>query len=143
MTAPKRRQELKVEFKALQKGRHSQDPLGVKLALAKQLTAYQVAEICSVLLCSDIKELHAIRYDPRSSVLQQWVAAAAILGIRKGDVLALDKILNRVIGSVKEKIEITGVDGGPIMTKVGAMTQEERLQEIERLRKLRETVGND
>lgn len=142
MTAPKRRQELKVEFKALQKG-PPRDPSELGLKLAKHTTAFQIAEVGSVLLCCDIKELHRIRHDPRSSVIQQWIASVAIKGIARGDAQSLNTILNRVIGAVKEKIEITGENGGPITTMIGAMTQEERLQEIERLWKMRELVGED
>jgi hypothetical protein len=143
MTAAKKRDELKVEFKALQKGPTSHSPTDLGVKIAKHLSAYQIAEIGSVLLCSDIKELHRIRYDPRSSAIQTWIASVAIKGIARGDAAALNIILNRICGAVKEKIEITGENGGPIMSKIGAMTQEERIKEIERLRKLRETVGDD
>lgn len=129
------------------KGR-SGNPLGGKLhnpelRAIKRLTAQEVAEIGALILSKNYKALKRIAEDARSndhakaSVLKTWIATVAMKGIAKGDAHALDVLLNRLIGRVKEKIELTGDDGGPIRTRVEALSKEEKLAELRRLRKAR------
>lgn len=132
----------------------SGNPLGGRLhnpelRAIKRLTAHEVAEIGSLIVSKNLSKLRAIVKDARDnpdskhSGLKSWIAMVAIKGISKGDAHALDVLLNRLIGKVSDKVQVTGEDGGPIRSLVGAMTREDRLAELKRLRKMRQEAGED
>lgn len=138
------------QFKKGQSG----NPLGGKLAnpelrAIKRLTSIEVAEIGKLVISKNSAKLKAMIEDsannPESkhSALKIWIATVAYKGIKKGDAHALDILLNRLIGKVKDKIEITGGDGGPIRQKVEAMTPDERKAELRRLRLARKEAGKE
>lgn len=132
----------------------SGNPLGGKLhnpelRAIKRLTAHEVAEIGTLIISKNLTKLRAIvkdakdNPDSKHSGLKSWIAMVAIKGISKGDAHALDVLLNRLVGKVKERIELTGEDGGPVRQLVGSMTPEERKAELRRLRKMRQEAGED
>lgn len=101
----------------------------------QHISIKQVAEIASLVISVDIEELGRIADAGQGeSVLKVWYANIARTSIENGDVYALNGVLDRVIGRVKEHIEISTPDGNPITMALISMTQEERLKEIERLR---------
>lgn len=107
----------------------------------KRLTITEVADAIFILLDKDRGELERIRDNSNHNVLTAWFASVIEKGIDSGDMYALDALLNRCIGRVKEKLELTGKDGGPIEEVV--YTPEERRREIERMRRLRKNLGDD
>lgn len=115
----------------------------------KRLTAAEVAEIGTIIVSKNIPKLREILRDAKTnpnskhSILKVWIAQVAFKGLTKGDPHALDVLLNRLIGKVKDQIELTGQNGGPVRQIVGAMTQEERLAELKILRKNRKDAGED
>lgn len=132
----------------------SGNPLGAKLhdpvmRAIKRLTRAEVAEIGALIVSKNISKLKEIvedakgNDDSKHSALKVWIATIAIKGISKGDAHALDVLLNRLVGKVKDEIELTGKEGGPIRSLVGSMTKEERLAELRRLRKIRSDAGED
>jgi hypothetical protein len=126
----------------------SGNPLGGKLhnpelRAIKRLTAVELAEIGSMIVKGNLKELQAVSKDPNVSVIKAMCASVAIKIISKGDSHALDVFLNRLIGKTPDKIQLSGVDGGPMKTLYDQMTHEERVSEAERLRKIRREAGND
>lgn len=52
-------------------------------------------------------ELHAFIQDPNTTAGQLHVAAVLAKGIKEGDQQRLDYLLNRLVGKVKEEVEIT------------------------------------
>ncbi len=86
------------------------DMLGKKM---RQLTAEEFAEIANLIIKGSIEELRAIARDDSQSALRVMIAAVAVKTISKGDMHALDILLNRLVGRVKEQVEISGKDGGP------------------------------
>lgn len=140
----------------------SGNPLGGKLhnpelRAIKRLTSAEVAEIGTLIVSKNAKKLKDIitdamgdkskgisaNPDSKHSSLKVWIATVALKGITKGDAHALDVLLNRITGRVKEKIELTGEEGGPIRQIVGAMTPDERKLELKRLRRIRAEAGED
>lgn len=83
----------------------------------RQLTASEFAELANLVIKRDLMSLQAIGKEQGASALKVWIAAGVVKAIQKGDLYTLDIFLNRVIGRVKEKIEVTGVDGGPLQTE--------------------------
>jgi hypothetical protein len=109
----------------------------------KRLTAGQIAELGAHIVTSNLEGLQKVAKDPASSTLQVWIATVAIKGVKTGDMSRLDQLLNRLVGRVKETIELSGEGGGPMRAIIGAMTPEERELELERLRSMRKDAGND
>lgn len=132
----------------------SGNPLGRSLAdphlrAIARLTAAEVAEIGTLVVSENISKLKTIIQDAKEnpdskhSGLKVWIATVAIKGISRGDAHALDTLLNRLVGRVKQEIEVSGKDGGPIRQKVEAMTPEERKAELRELRRLRKEAGDE
>lgn len=127
-------------------GARAHNPDMVRL---KRLTNAEVAEIGTLIVLGNEQALSDIildsEIDPKCqhSALKVWMARIALNGIRRGDGHALDKFLDRVVGKVREKIEISGEDGGPIRNQIIQMTPAERLKELKRLRKKRKEAGHD
>lgn len=90
--------------------------------IIRRLTQVQVAEVGSLILDGNLDELRRIIGDPKEGVppaadaspLKIWFATVALKGISKGDMHSLSIFLDRVVGKVKDKIELSGQNGGPI-----------------------------
>lgn len=99
----------------------SGNPLGGKLhdpeiKILKRLSKEELKEVGNLVLQNDMKALQAIgKPDSGASVLKMMVAAVAVRVVQKGDMQALDILLNRLIGKVKDEVEHTGPNGAPAM----------------------------
>jgi|SRR5579859_3291368 len=99
----------RTRFKKGQSG----NPLGGKLhdpeiRAIKKLTKEQLKEVGSLLLNYKLKELKALARSKEATIMQQMIASLAFRIIVKGDPVAFDKLLDRLIGKVKEEIEHSG-----------------------------------
>lgn len=116
-------------------GGGAQDPN--KRAL-RRMTQAQVAEVAATILSGTPEDLmrivgdkdKGIPPDPTATPLKIWFARVALKGIGKGDMSSLDVLLNRTIGRVKEKIELTGEDGGPVQIVLTPEERKARIQEL-------------
>ena len=96
---------------AFKKGNNA-NPLGggahnKELRMVKKLTAAELEEILSSVLKGDVANLKRVQSDPTSSVLHVWAASVAIKAINGGTTLPFDALLNRMIGPVKQSVEVT------------------------------------
>ena len=113
-----------------------------QLVSIQRLTQEQVCEIGSLLLSYNVDALKGVIKDPASSSLRVWMASASLKGIKDGDMVKMNQLLDRIVGRVSDRIEITTGEN-PIKVRVETMTREERLAEIDRLREIREKAGDD
>jgi len=97
----------------------------------RKLTASEIAEVMTLILDHNLEKLSALVKDPESSVLKVWIARIAIESLKKGDAYQLNVLLDRVIGKAKEKIELTGAEGGPV--KFEQLTPEEIDERTQRI----------
>lgn len=89
-----------------------------ELNRVRRMTKEEVSEVGALILSKDLEALQEIvasasnknaNYDPKKySVLKIWFASIAVKAIQKGDPLALNAILNRIVGKVPEEIKHTG-----------------------------------
>lgn len=108
-------------------GARAHDPL--KKAL-KRITQPEVHDVMAMILGCDLEGLQAVTKDKNSSVLRVWVASAAVKAINKGDLGALEILLNRLHGKPQERVKLSGsVDSGSTSEKVLALAKE-----LERIR---------
>ena len=73
----------------------------------KRLSKEEFSEVVSLLLRGSTQELRALVASPDTPAFKKWIANVAILGIQKGDMSTLDSLLNRLLGKVKEEMEVT------------------------------------
>lgn len=97
------------DFKKGQSGNpNGMKPMDPEVKAFKKLTQEILDEIGFLVLDGNSEALGRIVKDPKSSTLKKWIASVALTGILNGDMDALDKLLNRVLGKVKEKVEHSG-----------------------------------
>lgn len=117
--------------------------------LIRRLTQAEIADIGTLVIAKNITKLRDIirdaqkNPDSKHSALKVWMAAVAIKAMQKGDAHSMDVLLNRIAGKVKDHVEVTGSNGGPVRSIVGAMSKEERQAELKRLSKMRKDAGED
>lgn len=91
----------------------SGNPLGGKLhdpalKAIKNLTKQEMVDIGNLVVKSDMDGLRRVKDNPKATVLQVMIASVAIKIISKGDMSALDVLLNRLIGKVKDEVIHSG-----------------------------------
>lgn len=106
----------------------------------------QIAEVATTVVNNNVDEIKSIAQDPKSPVIQVWIASVALHGIKKGDMTSLSQLLDRIIGRPKDHIVLSGDEHSPLTLAAKAaqqMTPEERITEIKRLQAMREKASGD
>ncbi len=111
ITAKKKPKAEAFEKRKWKKGQ-SGNPLGAaihspELRKVRQLTKAELAEVGNLVLKNDYDAILELNESPTASVLQRMLAAIAIKVIEKGDMSAFDILLNRMIGKVKDEVNLT------------------------------------
>jgi len=124
------------------KGEPSANPLGAKLhnpeiRAIKNLTESEMVEIGSLILKGSLDELKAIKDAPGTTALKAMMASVAIKTIAKGDHQALDALLNRLIGKVKDEVKIISNNTNSVSGMIGII-DEQNINAI--LKKIRDDV---
>lgn len=83
-------------------------------AALKQFTKKEIAECVCRMLKMTVDELVRFSKHPEATALEVIVSSVIRECMKKGDFWALDKMLERVIGKVPLKQELTGADGTPL-----------------------------
>lgn len=84
-----------------------------ELKLIRKLTTVEIAEVGSFILDSDVLSLQSIAKDRSASALKVMTASIVLKAIKNGDVHALDVLLNRIVGKVKDKVELSEPANAP------------------------------
>jgi hypothetical protein len=105
----------------------------------QELTQAQLVEAARLLVTGNLKALMAIKDDPNATPLKVWFASVAAKAISKGDMPALQSLLDRIIGKVSSPIEVvaTTVAAEP---EISPEARNARIKELEELDKL---LGDD
>ncbi len=82
----------------------------------KKLTRDELQTMANMLLWGNMDNLKLVRDDPTASALAATIASVVVKIFERGDVHSLDVLLNRMIGKVKETIELApNADSSPIV----------------------------
>lgn len=84
-----------------------------ELKAIKNLTEKELIEVANMVIKGTMDELLETREDPESTVLQRMLASVAVRVMKKGDMHAMDILLNRMIGKVKDKIDVNNMNSTP------------------------------
>lgn len=74
----------------------------------KKLSQAQVKVIMDLVLTNDVGAIERIRKDPKTPLLQAWICSIALKGFKTGDHSAIEVLLARSIGKLKDNIEVSG-----------------------------------
>lgn len=91
----------------------SGNPLGgqmhdKEMRMIKNLSKQELKDVANLVIKGNIKALLNIKDDDDATVLKRMLASVAVRIINKGDMHDLDVLLNRLIGKVKEELDLTG-----------------------------------
>lgn len=100
------------QFKPGQSGNPAGRPPEAPAAL-KNYTKKEIAEVLCRMMKMTVDELVRFSKHPEATALEVIISSVIRECMKKGDFWALDKMLERVIGKVPLKQELTGADGAP------------------------------
>lgn len=86
-------------------------PDSPELKRLKNLTREELANIGNLVIAGDLKAIKKIKDNPNSPALRAMIASVALRVIGKGDMHSLDILLNRLVGKVKDELEVSGSTG--------------------------------
>jgi hypothetical protein len=73
----------------------------------RRMTKDEIKEVGTLLLDSNVEKLKEIEKDKHAPALRVWICSVAIKAIERGDMGALNSLLDRVIGKVKDELEVS------------------------------------
>lgn len=86
---------------------------------------------CNDLIQMGQEQLLKVAKDPNEPVIRVAVASVLLHGIKKGDQARLEMILNRMVGKVREVVDLTSSDGSMTPNKsvdVSKLSEEDLLK---------------
>lgn len=97
-------------LKPFKKGNKA-NPIGAKAhnglkAQLKKLTTQELSKMIELVMTKSVLDLQKIAQDPREIALKVGIASAMVRMINKGDFDALEKMLQRVVGKVKDEVDL-------------------------------------
>lgn len=112
---------------------------------AARITNVELMEIGATLLRGTMAQLQDIIADPEASVLQRWLAVLIRHSFLRGDSSIFRIVIDRVVGKApkaypRDQSHLSCIDAS---CRIAAMTYDEKVAELERLRRLRVAIGND
>lgn len=85
-------------------GRPNLDP---ELRKLRELTKEQFKELATLLLSGTQEDLAELLAKPDTSMLTTWMIRVILTGAENGDYAKLDSLMNRLVGKVKDEMELT------------------------------------
>lgn len=84
-------------------GRPKLDP---DIKRLRGLTRDQFKDLANIILTGTQEDLQRLLDQPETSMLTQWICRVALSGAERGDYRTLDELLNRLIGKVKDEVDV-------------------------------------
>lgn len=105
---------IKPRWKKGESGNPAGRPPDALNAAMKKLTKLELEEIASMIIKGTLADLELIMKSKQSTVLKAMIAGVAVRTIKSGDSSALNALLDRLVGKVKDVTHFSGV--GPATT---------------------------
>lgn len=103
--SPSLRNRFRPGNRANPRGASAHNPI---LKAIRSLTNEELLENLNLIVKGNAAQLKAIANDPHAPVVKAMIAAVADRIITKGDMHALDMLLNRLVGKVKDEVHHQG-----------------------------------
>jgi hypothetical protein len=106
----------RTRFKPGQSG----NPLGAgahnqELKKLRKLTQQDVADVGTFIVEGDVTALRKLAADKKENALKAVMASVWLRAYDKGDMNAMNAILDRIVGKVKEVKELQGINGSALI----------------------------
>lgn len=121
-------------------GHPNHSPVNKRL---KKITSNEVEDVITLILESSLEDLEALAKNKKAPALRSWIATAVVDAVKHKSIGTLERLLDRAIGPIGQKLELSGRDGGPIETAAFTLTSDERMKAIDELRRIRDKCGKD
>jgi len=105
-----------------------------ELKKIKNLTEQELVEAGSLILKSSVEELRALSKDDSATPLRRMIASVAIRTIAKGDPSAFDALLNRLVGKVKDVVQVDSNNVTNLNAIVGVVDEDKLRAAIKKVR---------
>ncbi len=115
------------KFKKGKSGNPKGRPKAFVDAKLKQLTMERYKDIIQTVVSKDLSELKAMISDPTKTALEIGVCTSIMRAIKQGDWITIEKIVEKVVGKLHDKVEFTGNVG------VANISQGELVEAFKRL----------
>lgn len=84
------------------------------VAEARKLNKVELERILNKYIYLNMQEMQFCANDPTTPAIDLIVIKMVLESIKRGDHVRLETILNRLVGKVADKAEITGAEGSPL-----------------------------
>lgn len=93
-------------------GGRAHDPVAKAI---RKLTSAQLEHVISLLSNKTLAEIKQIAEAKTTDALTVWIAAIIVNGVKKGDVFSMDKLMERILGKVKQDFRVGDPNGQAIV----------------------------
>lgn len=107
---------------------HGRPKLTDEERAVRNLSREQFLEVANLLISKSFEELQRILDAPETPALMSWIVRVILINAEKGDYEPLDKLLNRLIGKVPDKIESENRHVFEMLKQVEALSDEQLIQ---------------
>jgi hypothetical protein len=109
MVAGKNKEFRQAQWKKGQSGNpRGKAPIPPELKAVQNLTRKELVDTANILIKSSVQDLERLSKDRTLSGLQSIIVSIALRVKRDGDMVAFDRMLDRLIGKVKDEVEFSG-----------------------------------
>lgn len=113
------------------RGAGAHDPTLKKL---RRLTSDELAHVATTLLKKKKEVVDQVADDPEASSLAVWIARIIQTGTDAGNVGKLDTLLNRLMGKVSDKVDLTVKRPYETMSREQIEAEIKELEELDRIK---------
>lgn len=113
------------DFKKGQSGNPNGAPrIPEDIKIMRKLTRIEFDRIVNKFLYSDKAEISRISSDPKTPLMELLIASIIHKAISQGDERRLNFFLDRLLGKVKDQVEMTGKDGSDVFQSFTQIVKE-------------------
>jgi hypothetical protein len=98
--------------------RHKAIAAKVKLSEVKRLTQDELIEVGTLLLKGNMQDLLLEMENPNCSIIKMLVGSVTQRAIQRGDMTAFNGLLDRLVGKVADRVEVTANSGPQVIVSL-------------------------
>ncbi len=81
-------------------------PVSADVLRIRKLTNNEIKEVGSLLLAGRESDLEEMVKNSETPILKKWMANVSLMGLKSGDEKRLNAILDRIVGKVKDVVQV-------------------------------------
>lgn len=120
----------KSQFKPGQSGNPSGKPKDPIRAALRNLTIKEYRDVIELAMVSNLQALQDLIKDPNTSAVQVGVGTAMIKAIKNGDINVIERLAERLVGKIPDKLEVTS-NNKSVVTNIDQAKLAEAIKQLE------------